>query len=213
MARFNALALSKIVDQHREGLNRLLAMWLDPEVLFYDDTVDKKEQKPKILLHGPNSPEGITDYMWSRDAVHYLRKYGFQGTIFIPCYRGASSLAPPEELDFSTESLDKSNRWWKSAMLMSNAIVFWVPYWHEFSRHTGINRTYFEWEEKAKHDEVTSQKLFIGSEGGNMMKCRDGAELKESGAGLRKRERFTDLKKLCQTLAGHLAPFEDDISF
>lgn len=97
-------------------------MWDDPNVYCYQDLNLAEDNIQSVFLAGPSSRQDILEFKWRALAVHYLRKAGYHGIIYIP---------EPREDDWSfKESFPTSIVEWESKRILScDIVVVW------FCRH------------------------------------------------------------------------------
>lgn len=205
MRKTDSLSLSAVVDLHMEGLRRLRAMWLDTKVLFYEDEVPEKRED-LIFLAGPTSRDGIPDYMWRKDAVHFLRLYGYEGRILVPELRGYSYLAERSKDDFT--DTDTIIRWEHVALKNASHRVFWIPRNREQLLGLTTNREISQWMGRAESNESISESLFIGWPHDAVNMASMDFELQESRVGRKKGGHYTSLEALCKELASFFDDFD-----
>lgn len=206
----NALQLSQTIALHREGLERLLSMWLDPKVLFYEDPVPEQETSSAIFLAGPTSRHGIPDYMWRKDAVHFLRRYGYSGKILVPEPRGYSYLAKERPDDFT--DAQKIYQWEYAGLKRATHRVFWIPRNKEQLLGLTTNREIAQWMGRAENSKKISASLYIGWPDDAAKTGSLNFELQQSKVGIKKGEHFRSLEELCKELAA-VFELDDDIPF
>lgn len=144
-------------------LDRIQAMWDDNHVQLYDHqhlpNAEFEAVNGSVFLAGPTSRESIAEYNWRSDAVHYLRKLGFKGVIFVP-EPGKSGIAHPG--DFTEK--EYIHRWESDRLLSATYVVFWIPRNKHELLGLNTNLEFGIWLGKLSHlpqkDRV--QKLFIG---------------------------------------------------
>jgi len=194
------LKLSQTVAKHKEGLERLLAMWLDPNVLFYEDEIpEKKMCNPTVFLAGPTSRHGIPDYIWRKDAIHYLRHSGYWGKIIVPEPRGYSYLAGTAFNDFT--DAEKIYQWERRGIHQSNDVVFWIPRNRQQLLGLTTNREVGQLMGRAEHDKELSEHLYIGwPEKADSMGSLN-YELNQAKVGVKKGGHFNSLEDLCRRLS------------
>lgn len=205
------LKISHIVATHEEGLRRMRDMWLDPNVFFYDDEVpEKKEGDTMIFLLGPTSRDGIPDYMWRKDAVHYLRSAKYVGKILIPEYRGGSYLSLEGTADFTDAR--KIFVWEHNGIRRSSALLAWIPRNGQQLLGLTTNRELGQAMGRAEHDKKWSKRLFIGWPENAKNMGSIGFELEDAKVGHLEGGHFDSLQKMCEKVAS-LFEAEDDIPF
>lgn len=208
----DTLKLSQTVAKHREGLDRLLAMWLDPDVLFYEDDIPEKNfdhPHPSVFLAGPTSRHGIPDYMWRKDAVHYLRSYGYWGKIYVPEPRGYSYLADERSDDFTNAH---KIYWWENrGIRQATNVVVWIPRDKQQLLGLTTNREVGQLMGRAEFDKDLSDHLWIGwpKEAEHMGSLN--YELSQAGVGAKKGEHFNSLEDLCKEIVDY-QPTDDEIT-
>ena len=152
------------IDKHIEGLRRLNKMWLDPKVLFYDDNIEDYLERMKnegaVVLAGPTSRDAIPDYLWRKDAHHYLRASGFEGFIIVPEFRGQSYLQNTFKDDFTSSEFVR--HWERTGLRHSQYRMFWIPRNREQLLGLTTNRELGQWIAFAENDLEVSKRLFIG---------------------------------------------------
>lgn len=209
MKNMSALRLSATVDLHMEGLRRLRNMWLDSKVLFYEDEVPaKRVGDPMIFLAGPTSRDGIPDYMWRKDAIFFLRTFGYEGKILIPEPRGYSYLADRNDDDFTDSH--NIHQWEYDGIHRCDALVFWIP--RNLEQLLGIttNRELGQALERAKTSQDFSRSLFIGWPKNAKKMGSMNFELEQAEVGRMKGNHYTSLEALCKELASDFV-FDDDL--
>ena len=188
-----------IIGRHREGLDRLEKMWKDPKVLFYGDSIPKKRKSVcSIFLAGPTSRDAVPDYMWRKDAVHFLRVNGFTGLIFIPEPRGDSYLAERSEFDFTDSQV--IYKWEHRGLKQATHRVFWIPRNKQQLLGLTTNREIGQWLGRAEYDQTISKSLFIGWPKNAVNMGSLAFELESSGVGYKQGKYFTSLLELCKQL-------------
>ncbi len=109
---------------HHVQLESLKAMWLDPLVQCYDDTVfpdfERIHSLGSVFLAGPTSRHQLIEYNWRAEAVAYLREAGWQGYIHVPEPRG---------LEMKGDFTDRHyiHEWESSRLLTASHPTFWIP--------------------------------------------------------------------------------------
>ena len=109
---------------NRQETQRILdltcKMWDDPFVYMYQNKELAEDEVHSVFLAGPSSREDVLEFKWRSLAVHYLRKAGFQGIIYVP---------EPRENDWSfKENFGQQVVEWESTRLLSASITFsWIP--------------------------------------------------------------------------------------
>lgn len=206
----DVLKLSQTVTNHRIALERLLSMWLDPNVLFYEDEIpEKKEGNPSVFLAGPTSRHGIPDYMWRKDAVHCLRSYGYCGKIYVPEPRGYSYLADERSDDFT--SAEQIYYWENRGIHQAVDVVVWIPRDKQQLLGLTTNREVGQLMGRAENDPDLSSHLYIGWPDHAEHMGSLNYELKQSGVGAKKGEHFDSLQSLCREIAGARGIDEDTL--
>lgn len=194
-----------------QGLSRLRNMWLDPKVLFYDNLLPEMFTTlcPAVFLAGPTSRDGIPDYMWRKDAIHYLRSNGYDSYILVPEHRGQSYLSHDASGDDFTDTVDV-HQWEYDGLWRATYRLFWIP--RNLQQLLGIttNREFAQWTARAESSPEISRSLFIGwpDDAKKMGSMR--FELEKSNVGHKKGDHFTSLEELCKKLASE-AVFEDTL--
>lgn len=211
MKKISALKLSSTVDLHMEGLRRLRNMWLDENVLCYEDGVpEKRHGDPMIFLAGPTSRDGMPDYKWRKDAVHYLRLYGYSGNILVPEPRGYSYLADMDNDDFTVS--EKIYQWEYDGIRRATCLVFWIPRNMEQLLGITTNREFGQALVRAEHDIEFSRRLYIGWPANAKKMGSHNFELMRAKVGRKEGDHFTSLEELCKDLAS-LFEIDSDIPF
>lgn len=88
-------------------------------IQFYEDTT-LPENGLSIFLAGPTLRHNVFENSWRKDAVEYLEKLGFNGTVYVPESKTG---------DYSKINLDdKGYPEWEWARLEEATIIlFWIP--------------------------------------------------------------------------------------
>lgn len=109
-------------QQLQEMLDLTCVMWDDPNVRFYQDLELTDTSQRSVFLAGPSSRQDVLEFKWRPLGVHYLRKAGFQGIIYVP---------EPREDDWSfKESFPIPIVKWESIRILTcNIVMVW------FRRH------------------------------------------------------------------------------
>ena len=210
MKRLDSLALSNTIDLHEEGLKRLRRMWLDPKVLFYEDKIPRGSSDEKtVFLAGPTSRDGIPDYMWRKDAVHFLRVHGCTGNILVPEPRGYSYLAEDCEDDFT--DAERIYEWEHEGIRNATYPIVWIP--RNMQQLLGLttNREIGQLMGRAEHETLLSKNLFIGWPQSAKKIGSLEFELRKAEVGFLKGEHFTSLEELCKEIGSRFE--NDDIPF
>lgn len=203
----SAFELKGPITRHKEGLDRLLAMWLDPKVLFYGDKIPGDEDlDPVVFLAGPTSRDAIPDYIWRKDAVHFLRQYGFKGYILVPEPRGYSNLAEERKEDFTDAQL--IYEWEYEGLQQATHRVFWIPRNKEQLLALTTNREIGQWMGRAENNPIISDNLYIGWPDNAIKMGSLKFELNKSRVGAKEGDHFCSLEELCKAVA--LGGPEDD---
>lgn len=184
-------------------------MWLDPHVLFYEDEVFEKYATNSVFLAGPSSRDGIPDYMWRKDAVFFLRKYGYTGYIIVPEPRGYSFLSK-KMTDFTNRA--EIPRWERYGLRTATYILFWIPRNREQLLGLTTNREIGQWMGKAEHDSQANKKLFIGWPDGAVNMGSLSMEIEEGKIGHLNGEHFVSLGTMCRAVVSQSEP-DSDIPF
>lgn len=116
--------IQSYLDAHRERLELLKRMWLDPKVQCYNDKIPPTRGEPgwggSVFLAGPTSYQHILEFNWRCYAVKYLRDAGFKGWIFIPESRG-------EERKGDYPDRSYIHNWESSRLFTAKHMLFWIP--------------------------------------------------------------------------------------
>ena len=104
----------------KEMLDLTCEMWDDPWAFHYQNHELADSETHSVFLAGPSSRQDILEFKWRAYAVHYLRKAGFKGIIYVP---------EPRENDWSfKETFEEKIVAWESMRLLNTSMVmFWVP--------------------------------------------------------------------------------------
>ena len=198
--------ISSVIDLHANGLCRLKAMWEDERALFYDDKIghslDQLRRQGAVFLGGPTSRDAIPDYLWRKDAHHYLRTAGFDGFIIAPEFRGQSYLLNTFKDDFT--SSDFVHKWERVGLRHSKYRVFWVPRNREQLLGLTTNRELGQWMAIAENDKRVSERLFIGWSDNAISMGSVEYEIGTSHVGhalLNGANHYTSLEELCNNVA------------
>lgn len=152
-----------ILAERRIRLDRISAMQTDNHVQLYDHphlpNADYEAVNGSVFLAGPTSRECIAEYNWRSDAVHYLRKQGFTGVIFVP-EPGKMSIA--NSGDFTEK--EYIHRWESDRLLSATYVVFWIPRNKHELLGLNTNIEFGIWLGKLSHlpQKERVRKLFIG---------------------------------------------------
>jgi hypothetical protein len=104
----------------QEMRNLACNMWDDPLVFHYQDVKPVPEKKPSIFLVGPSSREDVLNYKWRIFAVHFLRKFGFEGIIIVPEARN-------DDWAFKENFPTTIVSWERERVLSVSKVVAWLP--------------------------------------------------------------------------------------
>lgn len=189
-----------IVGRHREGLDRLENMWKDPKALFYGNKIPNvKKGVSSVFLAGPTSRDAVPDYMWRKDAHHFLRTIGFTGLIFVPEPRGDSYLTKRSSSADFTEG-DSIYAWEHRGLVKATHRVFWIPRNKQQLLGLTTNREIGQWMVRAQHNKKVSSTLFIGWPKEAVSMGSFAFELESSGVGYKEGQHFSSLDTLCTAL-------------
>lgn len=192
--------MRKTLSLHKDAIDKLHTMWNDDKVLFYGNHIPEKS-KGSVFLYGPTSRDGIPEYMWRKDAIFFLRRYGFSGTIFVPEYRGQSFLSDPDSLEHDFTDSRTIYKWERDAGQAAEFKLFWIPRNTEQLLGLTTNREIGQWMGRAEKDDSINNNLFIGWPSNASKMGSLQYELQESKVGYLQGEYFASLKVLCKTLA------------
>lgn len=104
----------------QEMLDLTCKMWDDPLVHHYQDQQPVPGNVPSIFLVGPSSREDVLNFKWRPFAVHFLRKFGFDGVIIVPEPRN-------DDWGFKHSLLIPIVSWERARILTVSKVVAWVP--------------------------------------------------------------------------------------
>ena len=107
-------------QQTQRMLDLTCDMWDDPLVYMYQNPEIVTNGQYTIFLAGPSSREDILEYKWRAFAVHYLRKAGVQGIIYVP---------EPRENDWSFKKTFEGQivEWESTRILKARMAMVWIP--------------------------------------------------------------------------------------
>ncbi len=156
--------ISTAIKKHTHGLERLRNIWRDEKVLFYDDNIsdylERMKSEGAVFLAGPTSRDAIPDYLWRKDAHHFLRASGFDSFIIVPEFRGQSNLQNTFKHDFTSSSF--VHDWERVGLRNSQYRLFWIPRNREQLLGLTTNRELGQWMALAESNKEISERLFIG---------------------------------------------------